>query len=137
MEAVIATAAQCSLNTSVQVQFSRAGYPVAMKTLCFILFLTLATANPVVAQAAPGLIGAERAVAVAQARYFGELLDVAITRSRQAEPVGAVYEIKLLTDDGQVLRLRIKADDGTFLEATGNDLARALRPTTGGIGARP
>ncbi len=108
-----------------------------MKLLCLAFLFIVAAVHSAHAQVRPELIGPERAVSVAQERYLGELLDVAAVPARSDEPASTVYEVKLLTNDGQIVRIRIKGDDGAFLEAAGHDLVKASRPPAPAKRGRP
>lgn len=78
--------------------------------------------------AAPPRITAAQAATTAQERFIGEVIDVALDDAEDDEPGDKVYEVKLLTPGGDVLGVRISAEDGRYLGAEGPDLARAQRP---------
>lgn len=67
-----------------------------------------------------------RAFAIAEERYHGRALDGAIVRGRKHEPP-FVYVIIFRTDRGDILRIRIDAETGGFLEVAGRGQAEALR----------
>lgn len=74
------------------------------------------------------LAGAQAGAASRRARFVGELVDVELKSPKRDEPAQAVYEVKLLTAQGDLIKVRIDATSGTFLEADGEDLARTRRP---------
>ena len=96
-----------------------------------LLLAGLLAAAPL-AQEHGALLSPAQAVARAQERFKGELVDVELKRSKLDEPGEAAYEVKLITQDGDVIRVRIDAATGGFLEADGADLARARRPAPAG-----
>lgn len=67
-----------------------------------------------------------RAFAIAEDRYRGRALDGTIVRGRKHEP-DLVYVITFRTDAGDILRIRIDAETGAFLEVAGRGQAEALR----------
>lgn len=81
----------------------------------------------VVAQS--GAIDRAAAVALAQQRYLGELLDV---QERRDGPSWG-WEVRLLAPDGQVVRVRI-AHDGSFESVKGRDLRAVRRPSPASAG---
>lgn len=76
--------------------------------------------------AAPRLSTAE-AAAKAQERFEGAVLDIDRDEAEDDEPAKEVYEIRLLTEDGVIIRVRLDADTGAFLEAAGDNLIPAIR----------
>src|SRR3954466_12356926 len=74
------------------------------------------------------LAGARAGAASRRARFVGELVDVELKSPKRDEPAQAVYEVKLLTAQGDLIKVRIDATSGALLEADGEDLARARRP---------
>lgn len=67
------------------------------------------------------------AAARARERFEGDVLDVELDAPRVDEKAEAVYEVRLLTRTGVIIRVRLDAADGTFLEAAGDNLIPALR----------
>lgn len=67
-----------------------------------------------------------RAFAIAEERYRGRALDGAIVRGRRHEP-DLVYVITFRTEAGNILRIRLDAETGAFLEVAGRGQAEALR----------
>lgn len=84
---------------------------------------------PVAARSAEsGPLDVDAAVARVLARYRGQVLDVDRVPPRSSEQARAVVEVRLLTEAGHVLRIRLDADDGSFLEVDGRGLVEARRP---------
>jgi hypothetical protein len=134
---VIRNATQWPLNDVVQLRFSVVGYHLRMnaRAVVVVVALALALAVPTAAgQSRAESITPEQAVAAARDRYLGELIDVTTIVARPNEPHGMVFEVKLLSADGQIVRVRIHAADGRFLEAAGHDLTKAQRKATDGGG---
>jgi hypothetical protein len=71
----------------------------------------------------------DQALARVQQRYQGRVIDAELksAKPRDAGAV-AVYEVRLLTPAGNVLKIRIDAADGRFLEVDGRGLVEARRP---------
>lgn len=67
-----------------------------------------------------------RAFAIAEERYRGRALDGAIVRGRKHEQ-DLVYVITFRTERGDILRIRLDAETGAFLEVDGRGQAEALR----------
>ncbi len=67
-----------------------------------------------------------RAFAIVEERYRGRALDGTIMRGRKHEP-DFVYVISFRTDRGDILRIRLDAETGAFLEVAGRGQAEALR----------
>lgn len=67
-----------------------------------------------------------RAMAIAEARYRGRAVDGSLERGRRGEPT-LVYHIVLRTEAGAILRIRLDAETGDFLEVTGRGQIEALR----------
>lgn len=78
-------------------------------------------------------IGLGEAIAVARARFRGEVIAAEIAPGRPHERTAAVYAIRLLTPGGALLRVRVDAADGRFLEAEGRGLAEARRRSGGPV----
>lgn len=72
-------------------------------------------------------ISAAQAAAIAQERYSGSILDVEIDDAEPHERAVAVYEVRLITRDSVIIRIRIDAISGAFLEAAGDNLIPALK----------
>ncbi|MCC5793236.1 MAG: hypothetical protein JJT85_00695 [Chromatiales bacterium] len=68
------------------------------------------------------------AIGLAQQRYAGTVIDAELRLAAARDTGNDLYEIKLLTGQGQVLRIRIDATDGSFLEVDGHGLVEARRP---------
>jgi len=67
------------------------------------------------------------ATAIARERFEGDVLDVRLDDAEDDEAAEEVYEVKLLTQRGIVIRVRVDADSGRYLSAAGDDLASAIR----------
>ncbi|ATH77651.1 Cys/Met metabolism pyridoxal-phosphate-dependent enzyme [Vreelandella venusta] len=62
---------------------------------------------------------ANEAIDIVQQRYQGELLDIEVKSGRGWENSDQVYELRLLTEQGNVLKIRIARENGRFLEIDG------------------
>ncbi|GGC75085.1 PepSY domain-containing protein [Vreelandella lutescens] len=87
--------------------------------------LLLSVTSSVVAQA---VLSVDEAIAVVQQRYQGELLDIEMKSGRGWENSEQVYELRLLTAQGNVLKIRIAREDGRFLEIDGRGQIEARLP---------
>lgn len=73
-----------------------------------------------------------RIMEIVTSRYVGSVIDVDIKGQRRREiedeRSGVVYEVRLLTTNGHILRIRVDAYTGAFLEVDGHGFIEALRP---------
>lgn len=60
-------------------------------------------------------------------RYVGEVIASDVKPGKKHENASIVYELRLLTGQGNVVRLRFDAATGAFLGADGRGLAAARR----------
>jgi uncharacterized membrane protein YkoI len=90
--------------------------------LLFSLFVGVAQAQPM-----GGAIPLQTALDRVEDRWRGEVIAAELVPGRPRERAEAVYEIRLLTPEGALLRLRLDASDGAFLEAEGRGLVAARR----------
>lgn len=61
-------------------------------------------------------------------RYDGKLVDAEVKPAKKHERAAVVYELRLLTPRGAVLKIRVDAATGAFLEIDGRGQLDALRP---------
>lgn len=61
-------------------------------------------------------------------RYKGTVIDADVMPRKKQERAEIVYEVRLLTEQGNVIRIRIDADTGAFLGVDGHGFLEALRP---------
>lgn len=61
-------------------------------------------------------------------RYQGKLVDAEIKPPKRHETAAVVYELRLLTPAGAILKVRVDAATGAFLEIDGRGQLDALRP---------
>jgi uncharacterized membrane protein YkoI len=78
------------------------------------------------AQAAES-ISIAQAMEQAQRRFEGTVIEAALVRGSPSELTDFVYELRMLTPRGDVLKIRVDASDGTILEADGRGLVDARR----------
>jgi uncharacterized membrane protein YkoI len=114
-------------------------------TMTIIFALTAATSahaagpapalnGPVLAQATPlpqsgrSVIAFRDAIDRVLERYEGEIVEAELKRGRPGEYTDIVYEMRLLTAQGNMLRIRVDAASGDILEVDGRGLTRARRP---------
>jgi uncharacterized membrane protein YkoI len=90
--------------------------------LLLILFLGVAQAH-----AQDGAIPLEAALDRIEERWRGEIIAAELVPGRPHERAGLVYEFRLLTPGGSLVRIRLDAADGAFLEAEGRGLVAARR----------
>lgn len=92
------------------------------------IVLALPAALLVAAADRPGSrpISVARAMEIAEARYRGRAVDASLERGRRHEP-SFVYHIVLRTEAGAILRIRLDAETGAFLEVSGRGQIEALR----------
>lgn len=78
-----------------------------------------------------GFITPEEARRIAEARYDARIIALErVARGRSAEKgaeKGSVYAIRLLTEEGDVLLLRLDARDGRFLSIEGPGYVEVIR----------
>jgi len=87
-----------------------------------------AVSSPAGWDPAAGPLSLVQAIELSQQRYAGEVIDAELKSVRGEDDGGGMYEIRLLTGPGNVLRIRIDASDGSFLEVDGHGLVEARRP---------
>lgn len=75
-----------------------------------------------------GMIDVRTAIDRVLARYVGTVIEAELKRGRPDELTDVVYELRLLTPQGNMLRLRVDAANGDILEVDGRGLTRARRP---------
>ncbi len=59
-------------------------------------------------------------------RYVGEVIDIEVDADDDDDDI--VYQVRLLTERGNVIRIEIDAVTGAFLEVDGHGFIEALRP---------
>jgi uncharacterized membrane protein YkoI len=73
-----------------------------------------------------------RIIELVSARYAGKVIDADIKGSPKSkgddDESGVSYEVRLLTAGGNILRIRLNAYTGAFLEVDGHGFIEALRP---------
>ncbi len=109
---------------------------IALAAACALAavgFSAPAIAQPLVAQAAPSrqsgqdVIAFRDAIDRVLARYVGDIVEAELKRGRPDEFTELVYEMRLLTPQGNMLRIRVDAANGDILEVDGRGLTRARR----------
>lgn len=91
----------------------------------------LATTPPYSAAMAEGrgdLLPLNEIIARVAERYQGRMIDVEIKPGKRHERPPVVYELRWLTPAGAVLKIRLDAATGDFLEIDGRGQLDALRP---------
>ncbi|WP_311063494.1 hypothetical protein [Halomonas sp. DWK9] len=91
-----------------------------LSTLLWVSVPTLAFAQ--------STLSVDDAIATVKQRYEGELLDIEMKSGRGWENSEQVYELRLLTAQGSVLKIRIAREDGRFLEIDGSGQVEARLP---------
>jgi uncharacterized membrane protein YkoI len=72
-------------------------------------------------------IAITQAMARAQERFVGTIIEAELDVGRPHEKTDSVYQLRMLTERGDILRIRVDARDGTILEADGRGLVDARR----------
>lgn len=90
------------------------------------------THRPAIRQAAiieagDGTIAIADAMARAQERFEGTVIEATLDAGKKHEKTDVVFELRMLTPRGDILKIRIDARDGTILEADGRGLVDARR----------
>lgn len=102
--------------------------PVA---LLVAAFLTTAPTSSAAAQESGGhILALPRILEIVSERYIGEVIDVDLDGQleRKDDDDDFVYEVRLLTRNGNILRIRIDAEDGELVGVDGHGFIEALRP---------
>jgi uncharacterized membrane protein YkoI len=101
-----------------------------MRSLLVITVSTLLIAlAPAAAQpSGEDLLPLQRIIAIATERYQGEVVAAEVKPGKPHEQAAFVYELRLLTARNNVLRIRIDAGSGAFLEIDGRGQVDARRP---------
>lgn len=73
------------------------------------------------------VIPLSRAISLAEERYAGTVIEAEVKAGRPREKTPLVYELRLLTGAGYILKIRLDAMNGDFLEAEGRGLQGARR----------
>lgn len=90
-----------------------------------LLLLPLLSA-PALAQDGVDII---TAIEIANGRFIGQV----IAADLGAGEPDNVYALRMLTDAGDIIEIRIDAGDGAIIEVNGRGLVEARRPVTGGF----
>lgn len=105
--------------------------------MLILLVISVCLSGALPAGAAPaGKISEAQAAAIAQERFIGEVIDVELDDADKGEPGNRVFEVRLLTPAGDVISVRISAEDGRYLGAEAPDLSRAQRSPSAGAPTR-
>lgn len=83
--------------------------------------------SPVDMQPRPGQASMHDAITLALSRYEGKPVDVRERKPKGHEPDVTVHEVRLLTRNGHMLKIRVDAAAGRFLEVDGEGLVEARR----------
>lgn len=105
--------------------------------LCMTVFLSgVASARPgkggpdhlgLAIEPAQSLVPLADILAKVGQRYVGRVIAVDVKRGRKHEQTPVVYELRLLTEQGNVINIRFDAGNGEFLGASGRGLVEARR----------
>lgn len=93
------------------------------RTLLLLGLLLALSSVPAAAEPIP----LARAVALVAERYHGRMVEAEVRPGRGHERTHLVYELRWLTPEGQVLRIRVSATDGAMLEVDGHGMLAARR----------
>jgi uncharacterized membrane protein YkoI len=83
------------------------------------------------AQTPPDTKALAEIMAIATSRYEGDITAAEVKPGKEEEETPLVYELRMVTRAGNVLRIRIDAVSGEFLEVDGRGLVDARRPLAG------
>jgi outer membrane lipoprotein-sorting protein len=73
-------------------------------------------------------LGIVEAMEAAATRFEGRIVAAELTEGRPAEATASVYEFRMLTSAGDILRIRVDAANGDILDVDGRGLMAARRP---------
>jgi uncharacterized membrane protein YkoI len=93
-----------------------------------ILTLLMLSSAPVLAQAPA--IDIMTAIETATERFEGRVIAADLGEGRDGEP-DAVYALRLLTESGDVIEIRIDAAEGRIIEVNGRGLVDARKSPRG------
>ncbi len=106
-------------------------FPAAMIAMCLAapILATAAQAQqiPPAPRAGEAVIAVRDAIDRVLARYVGTIVGAELKRGRPHERTAVVYEMRLLTIQGNVLRVRVDAANGDILETDGRGFIGARR----------
>lgn len=72
------------------------------------------------------------AIETANARFSGQIIAADLGDGRAGEP-DQIYSLRMLTEAGDVIEIRIDAAAGDIIEVNGRGLVEARRPMQGGF----
>lgn len=75
------------------------------------------------------------AIETARARYAGTIIEADVVPPRPEEFAEIIYELRLLTEAGNVLRIRMDAVTGAFIDVEGRGLVEARKPPGASVSA--
>ncbi|MGV3651669.1 MAG: PepSY domain-containing protein [Devosia sp.] len=106
------------------------------KTLRTIALALLLLAPGLLALSAPARaqgtgITIIEAISAATARFSGQVIAAELVAARPEELTGSVYAFRLLTPAGDILAIRVDAENGDILEVDGRGLVAARRRAMG------
>lgn len=110
------------VRTDMKRSFAFAAILVGSLALPYLAAGNLASAQPTTA---PPL--AEVLERVKQ-RYVGTVVDADVVPRKKHERAEVVYEVRLLTERGNIIRIRLDARTGEFIGVDGRGFLEALRP---------
>ena len=93
-----------------------------LRTLAFAILIGLA--SPALAQYAPDIMAAMQA---ATDRFAGQIVGAELVEGRIGEQAENVFEFRMLTANGDILRIRVDAANLDILEVDGHGLVAARR----------
>lgn len=70
------------------------------------------------------------AIETANGRFIGQIIAADLGAGRAGEPDN-VYALRMLTEAGDIIEIRIDAGDGAIIEVNGRGLVEARRPIAG------
>lgn len=107
----------------------------ALRSLLLVLAFALPGSLPLLAaaqaQAQQTGLTIIDAIAAATARFSGQVIAAELVAARPEEMTGAVYAFRLLTPAGDILAIRVDAQNGDILEVDGRGLVAARRRANG------
>ena len=99
-----------------------------MRPIIVALVCILALGAPAFAQDQPPDIMA--AMNAATERFAGRIVAAELVEGRPEEQTAQVFEFRMLTDAGDILRIRVDAQDNAILDVDGYGLVAARKPVT-------
>lgn len=97
-----------------------------MIRLAALFLVALVAAAQMSPATADEILPLPRIIEIVASRYVGEVIDADVVAEDGDDDV--IYEVRLLTRTGNILRIRVDGEDGHFEGVDGHGFIEALRP---------